>query len=138
MAISRQPSRDGLVDFVQLTVEMIGGAGGAHYLGGTLPDLLEPAHHPRHRQLAHSYCTAALITNAATALLRWQDHWRAKGNRLMSASDNEVRLLDRITLIVRAIVCWMMAGATIGVPFGYLTHLVQDSQTRAGLPLLGL
>jgi inner membrane protein len=75
-----------------------------------LPDCLEPALHPNHRQFFHSLIFAGLLMAAFVKLRDWQPEkpestlWRNVG---------------------------MLA---IG---GYLTHLALDATTAKSLPLLG-
>lgn len=75
-----------------------------------LPDVLEPALHPNHRQFFHSVAFAALIAAGWRKLYEWQPQ------------DDGERLL-RTGLMV-------CAGA-------YLCHLALDAMTAKSLPLLG-
>lgn len=71
----------------------------------SLPDILEPAHHPNHRAAAHS--VAALL---GTSYAAYCVH---KSDKI----DGKAKL--------------MVSVATAG----YLSHLMLDSQTPKGLPL---
>jgi|SRR5579863_293195 len=79
-------------------------AGGVGMVGRLLPDLLEPALHPNHRQFFHSLAASALLVKANHHL--WQ-------SRLVPA---EAR------------------GAVHLLSLGYLSHLAADGQTPKGLP----
>lgn len=82
-------------------------------LGATLtnlPDVLEPALHPNHRQFFHSVAFASLIGIAAYKTYRW-------------APDNQ---LDRAIRFV------LLAG--LGA---YAVHLALDATTPKSLPLFG-
>jgi membrane-bound metal-dependent hydrolase YbcI (DUF457 family) len=75
-----------------------------------LPDLLEPASSPRHRQFCHSAAFAALVTTAMRKLYDW-----------MPQTPGEVLTRDVL----------------LGIGFGYMAHLCADATTPMGLPLLG-
>lgn len=77
---------------------------------GTLPDLVEPAHHPHHRQFFHSVAFAALLGYLGYKLYRWKpdEQWQ-----------QVVRMLGLVAI-----------GA-------YLVHLSMDAVTPKSLPLVG-
>ncbi|MET0029404.1 MAG: metal-dependent hydrolase [Candidatus Thiodiazotropha sp.] len=75
---------------------------------GTLPDLIEPALHPNHRQFFHSFAMLGLVGYGLLKLYQWQPETR----------ENE--LLRSIALIV--------GGA-------YTVHLLMDARTAKSLPL---
>lgn len=79
-------------------------------LATSLPDLIEPARNPRHRQFFHSVAFGSIIAAAGIELYRWQpeEDWE--------------KVLRQILLVGCA---------------GYLIHLISDSFTPRGLPLLG-
>ena len=79
-------------------------------LATNLPDLLEPASNPHHRQFFHSVALGSLVATAGIKLYQWEpeDEWE--------------QILRQILLV----------GCG-----GYLVHLVADSFTPRGLPLLG-
>lgn len=93
----------------QQTLAPIGGSALAA-LFTNLPDKLEPAIHPHHRQFFHSVAFAGLLTLGMYRVYKW-----------IPETDNE-RL---------ARFCLLAAGA------GILIHLVMDSGTPRSLPLLG-
>ena len=75
-----------------------------------LPDLIEPAINPHHRQFFHSALFGGLVTAAGVKLYQWQpeDEWED--------------VLRQVLLVG--------CGA-------YVIHLLADSLTPRGLPLLG-
>lgn len=79
-------------------------------LAGTLPDILEPATSPRHRQFLHSVAFAGALGYGMYKLYRWepQDDWG--------------KFLQFVGLA---------AGGA------YLVHLAMDASTPASLPLVG-
>ena len=85
-------------------------AAGAGAACGTLPDILEPAVHPGHRQFFHSLAFVGLVGYGLHRVYRWEPQ-------------------DFKQRIVRSLV--LIAGTA------YLVHLVLDANTPKGLPLLG-
>ncbi|HET6630750.1 MAG TPA: metal-dependent hydrolase [Woeseiaceae bacterium] len=85
-------------------------AGGLGALCGSLPDLIEPAVHPNHRQFFHSIAFAVMLGYGLRELYRWQpdEDWQ--------------RLLRGVGLI---------AGGA------YLVHLAMDATTAKSLPFVG-
>lgn len=77
---------------------------------GTLPDILEPALHPNHRQAFHSVAFGALL-----------------GMGLYKVYCREPGTLPET----------MMRSAVLVAGTAYLVHLVMDATTRKSLPLLG-
>jgi len=75
-----------------------------------LPDMLEPATHPGHRQFFHSLAFASLLGVAGYKAYQWQPE---------NPTEEGLRFL-------------LMVG--IGA---YLVHLVLDASTPKSLPLLG-
>lgn len=76
---------------------------------GTLPDILEPASHPNHRQFFHSLAFAGLIGSSMYKIWNWE------------TKDEFDGLLKTVGLI---------AGGS------YLIHLLMDSTTPKSLPLI--
>jgi inner membrane protein len=76
-----------------------------------LPDLLEPAITPRHRQFCHSVAFAVALAAAIKAVYEWEPN--SDGHRLFR-------------------------DIALSVGLGYLSHLGADATTAAGLPLLGI
>ena len=76
---------------------------------GSLPDLLEPAIHPNHRQFFHSIVVAGLVGYGTYKVYKWQPE------------DPGYKLLRWALLI---------AGGA------YLTHLMMDGFTAKSLPLV--
>ena len=87
---------------------LLGGGLGA--LLGTLPDVLEPADHPNHRQFFHGLVFATALGYAGYKLYEWkpEEPWQ-----------ETARMLGLIAI-----------GA-------YLIHLSMDALTPKSLPLIG-
>jgi hypothetical protein len=92
----------------QTAKPIIGGGLGA--LCGTLPDLVEPALHPNHRQFFHSLLFAGVIAYGGYKLYKWR-------------SDEEWQK-------------WLRFGGMVAIG-AYLIHLMMDGTTPKSLPLVG-
>jgi membrane-bound metal-dependent hydrolase YbcI (DUF457 family) len=79
-------------------------------LASGLPDVLEPATSPHHRQFCHSAAFAALVSLGMKKLYDW-----------VPATSDEALIRDVL----------------LSVGFGYMAHLCADSTTAMGLPLVG-
>ncbi len=79
-------------------------------LATNLPDLLEPAINPHHRQFFHSMVFGGLVVYAGCKLYRWspEERWERVARNLL------------------------LVGCG-----SYLLHLLADSFTPRGLPLVG-
>lgn len=122
-------------NFLGGVVELIGAAIGGR-IGGAAADWLEPAVSPHHRGIAHSGVAAAGLIGLATV-----NH--AKKCRENAASCRERAALaqtenERSNLGLEELGWRFLAGLILGFLAGYGSHLVLDSQTPHGLPLLGL
>lgn len=84
--------------------------GGLGALLGTLPDILEPADHPNHRQFFHGLAFAAVLSYSGYKLYKWkpEEPWQ-----------EVVRMVGLIAI-----------GA-------YLIHLAMDATTSKSLPVIG-
>ena len=109
--------------------DLAGAAAGATF-GGTLPDLLEPATSPNHRQFAHGVLPATAVAcfarrqikEGVEALYRWAEEAPVSG-----VEDGELPRWMRFAI----------AGFCRAVSTGYISHLVADATTPRGLPLIG-
>lgn len=86
---------------------LLGAAGGA--LLGTLPDIIEPALHPNHRQFFHSLGMVGLVGMGLYKLNEWKPD---------NDFDKTVKFFGMVA-----------AGA-------YLVHLAMDSNTSKSLPMV--
>jgi inner membrane protein len=77
---------------------------------GTLPDILEPAFHPNHRQFFHSVAFGMLVGLGLYKTYQW-------------APDSTLGEVFRAVALV---------GGT-----AYLVHLLMDATTTKSLPLMG-
>lgn len=84
-------------------------AGGLACLAGTLPDILEPACHPNHRQFFHSLAFAGMVGHGVYKAWQWKPE---------SKTQEWLR-----------IACMAVGGA-------YLVHLAMDATTPKRLPIV--
>jgi membrane-bound metal-dependent hydrolase YbcI (DUF457 family) len=128
-------------------VEVAGGAIGG-YVGGILPDILEPAISSWHRGTAHSYVSGATL---AACIYRTLSDWetacrgqaqncrairmvRAPGGTFVAAPSDPLRQLFLST----AELFWrLLAGFLSGLAAGYVSHLALDAATPRSIPLIG-
>jgi inner membrane protein len=79
-------------------------------LASGLPDVLEPANTPHHRQFCHSALFAGAMAAGMKRLYEW-----------MPTTSNEALVRDVL----------------LSIGFGYMAHLCADATTAMGLPLVG-
>lgn len=128
-------------------VEVAGGALGG-YVGGILPDILEPAISSWHRGTAHSYVSGATLTTCVyrtlsdweTACRRQAQNYRAirmirtPGGAFVAAPADPLHQL----FSTAAELFWrLLAGFLSGLVAGYVSHLALDAATPRSIPLIG-
>jgi hypothetical protein len=118
------------------TMETFGGALGG-YLGGILPDRLDPPFHPGHRSLGHGFVPVAA---AASFWNQGLDGWQNQLRRLAD-EHNLGRSLstDPLAVAWHALAEWalrLLTGFLAGLGAGYVTHVVLDFGTPRCLPLI--
>jgi hypothetical protein len=104
-------------------VELLGALIGS-YVGGRLPDVLDPPTSPLHRSYAHGGLAVAAI--AAAEVEKWCRACRLEAVQCAALG----RSADRFFLL-------LLAGFLTGLRFGYGSHLALDALTHRSLPLLG-
>ena len=82
----------------------------AGYFGGILPDIIEPAIHPHHRQFFHSLAVLGGISVLLKTLYDWQP---------VTADQKFFRLL------------------LLALCAGYFSHLFLDALTPRSIPMIG-
>lgn len=134
------------VDHAELTpnrrwTEVLGAAAGG-WIGGLLPDVLEPATSPNHRQRAHALTTAGAIAVAARDCVPDSQAWcRQQADRLAArravalqgsqGAPPSIWWLGLAEFTTRAV-----GGFVLGLIVGYESHLLLDSFTPNRLPLV--
>jgi LexA-binding, inner membrane-associated putative hydrolase len=124
-------------------VEVVGGALGG-YVGGQLPDILEPAISSWHRDIAHS-CTAGggilALGNALAAIESACRENAQKCRALLMEQQDDAFVLVPADLISRLLflfeLFWRLAAGFVnGLAAGYLSHLALDAMSPRSIPLL--
>lgn len=123
-------------DYARALAVVGGGFGG--WAGGRLPDHLEPAVHPNHRDLCHSLGTSgALAWGAAKTFKGVRDDMFAHAARLRdcrrSLPPDDSR---RFWLGLEEGLTYLLFGALVGAPVGYLGHVAMDFATPKCVPLI--
>lgn len=130
-ALASAPKHQGVDAFATV---LGGGLGG--YIGGVMPDLLEPATSGHHREFAHSVAGGALL--CASPIYALAVRWREQARALeASAVLLPIESVDRDRLLARVFGLNLAAGMLVGFLAGYLSHLALDARTPRSLPLLG-
>lgn len=115
--------------------DVVGAALGAT-CGGVLPDVLEPALSPDHRQFAHGMLPTAAVAwfgkgkhrEGCEALYAWAKSAPIPGEAAQADSgQNDTPRWLR----------FVIAGFFRALPVGYVSHLIADAATPRGLPVLG-
>lgn len=120
----------------ELAMELLGGALGGR-VGSHIPDVLEPAIHSHHRDVAHSLTFAATAAPAAMKLARRiQERLRAKADEFRARREASSDGYERFVMGLAEIACRVAVGFVGGLVPGYLSHLVLDAATPRGIPIL--
>ena len=102
-----------------------------------LPDILEPAIHPNHRSTFHSL---GFIGAAAPPAWKWSEEKMQEHRRLAEMSriqaDAATSQQERNRWQMMALAHDLAAGFFVGIVPGYVSHLLADSLTPKGLPIL--
>ena len=121
----------------KLVAETLGGVLGG-LVGGKLPDIIEPAVHSWHRNVAHSVTVGtAVIGAAAKSVQSWHASCRAKADAWAQRRlDTNLTPADRAFALLAELAWRIAAGIPIGAAAGYISHLVLDAGTPRGIPLI--
>lgn len=106
-------------------------------VGAFLPDIVEPATNPNHRSFFHS---VSFVGAAGPTV--WSSAWRVRDEQIRLAEGYEARANATLDIYEKSSLGWQavwyrfLAGLLPGLVLGYASHLVADSLTPKGLPLL--
>lgn len=117
-------------------LELLGGALGG-ILGAKIPDIIDPADTPNHRDIGHGLLTALKLgTVCWQELPKWQNKCRlsAEAYRAKAAATQDGVAAFFYELVAALLIA--LAGALAGVYGGCASHLAMDFCTPKGLPLL--
>ncbi|HLJ87775.1 MAG TPA: metal-dependent hydrolase [Candidatus Angelobacter sp.] len=127
-------------------LETIGGAIGG-YVAGMLPDVLEPAVSPWHRDVGHSVTVGGGVLVLRATLAQWAQQCRDKAQNcsaiLMIAVPGtnifvpaSVTPFNQLVSSLAELFWKLLAGFLNGLSAGYASHLLLDAMTPRGIPLL--
>jgi len=124
-------------------VEVFGGAVGG-YVGGQLPDALEPATSPWHRDTAHSCAAGGSIVATRNMLGAWERACRENAEKCKALPMAPVAGVfvpvpadpfSQLLLSLFEFLWRFLAGFANGLAAGYVSHLVLDAATPRSIPL---
>lgn len=117
-------------------LETLGGAAGG-YVGGILPDGIDPPIHPGHRSWGHGLAPVAAATVVWNqGLDGWQDRLRQHANY---HAQLRTQATDLLSTTWHGFVEWvlrLLSGFIAGIGAGYVTHVALDFGTPRCLPLI--
>jgi membrane-bound metal-dependent hydrolase YbcI (DUF457 family) len=118
-------------------LELCGGLLGG-YVGGKLPDWLEPAYCSWHREFAHSVTAGVSVFELGRRFVcSWEDWCRQRANEIefrraqLPPGSPQAYLFGLAELFLR-----MLAGFLAGLVAGYVSHLALDAGTPRGIRLI--
>ncbi|MBT3191236.1 MAG: hypothetical protein HN341_01645 [Verrucomicrobia bacterium] len=117
-------------------LEIIGGAlAGAG--GARLPDVFDPPTWPGHRSLGHGVVPSGIgLTVVLAKMDEWQRALRERAEEQVELRDSADTTLANIWHGILELVFRLLAGAVVGFPTGYASHLLLDATTPKCLPLI--
>lgn len=123
-------------DLPNMLLETIGGGFGG-YVGSRLPDIIEPALWPGHRQFAHSVAAGSSVAYSLYKLFEgWEKGCRSRAKYYSSKRNEEFAgWLQKLLYAVLEIFFRIVAGGFGGLGAGYISHLALDGRTPKGLPV---
>lgn len=108
------------------------------YWSSSWPDVLEPAFHPNHRGPAHAAIPNLVVWSAYSSQVEsMQEMLRQQSNALAYQAQNSTGIVAVVDAVLAAILR-ILAGAVIGIPAGYVSHVVVDSFTPKGIGATGI
>jgi len=124
-------------DELTALLETVGGAI-AGYCGSRLPDIIEPASWPGHRQFAHSAIFGSgILSGLYTLLEEWEEYFRSQAQYYCDKkSKGDICWLQKLLYAIFEILYRILAGCMSGLGAGYISHLYADGCMPKGLPLV--
>jgi hypothetical protein len=117
-------------------LESAGGAVGG-YVGGILPDYIDPPFHPDHRSFGHGLCPVVAGTVGwYQALDGWQNHLRLLADEHAYHRSGSTDFLSTAWHACAEWVLRLLSGFLAGIGVGYVTHVALDFGTPRCLPLM--
>jgi len=124
--------------------EVAGGALGG-YVGGLLPDVLEPAISSWHRDIAHSCAAGGGVIAMGNALAAFEAACRENAEKCRAIPMEQqgdvfafvpADPISRLLLSLFELLWRLAAGFANGLAAGYVSHLALDAATPRSIPLL--
>lgn len=115
--------------------ESVGGGFGG-FVGGKIPDLIEPASHPNHRGVAHSLTVGGGTVLAFARAPSWEQRLRDAANRMRNERLETEGVGRSMLLWLAEVFLRVLTGFLTGLGAGYVSHLALDGCTPRGLPVL--
>ncbi len=135
-------------DSKNFLLEVLGGALGG-YVGGRLPDVVEPGTSSWHRDVGHSLTAGAAVVSSQDLLARCEAFCREQAERCRAIAMVPVVGSGRVVFVhapadplaqlsmKAAELLWrFLAGFLNGLAAGYVSHLALDARTPRSIPLL--
>jgi len=113
------------------------GAGLASAIGGVLPDCIDLPIHSHHRSAAHGIVPAIGLGTIAFQQAGPMQQWlREQAESHAQARAESASVLGEIWHLLCEALLRLLAGAVVGLPTGYASHLALDFFTPRSLPLV--
>jgi len=121
---------------VPVVAETIGGFAGG-WLGGAMPDWIDPPTSPNHRNFGHGIATVGgAVAWTADFVLDLQEKLRAQADNLQANRWRLASGAERTLSVVAEFFLRLLAGLLNGLIAGYASHLALDFCTPSGLPVV--
>lgn len=131
-SLYKSNNQSGLARFFESSGGAIGG-----YIGGILPDWVDPPLHPGHRSLGHGL--APVATGVAfwhRSLDDWQNHLRQIADQHAYCRATSTDFASSAWHAFAEWVLRLLSGFLARVGAGYITHVALDFATPRCLPLV--
>lgn len=118
----------------QIFLEALGGALGG-YVGGRVPDIIDPPTSPRHRSIGHGVIPNGIVSAICYKNLgNWQNSLRSRAADYQSKREQAEGLVDQIKYGLLEALCYILSGFLAGLGAGHTSHLLLDLTTPSRLP----
>lgn len=105
---------------------------------GTWADLFEPAYTPHHRGPAHAIVPNAVVWSIYGGnVAAIQQGLRLRADEYLARSYQTDSTLEFVIDQFLSLICRLLAGAVVGIPAGYLSHVALDALTPMGVGFIG-
>lgn len=120
----------------EVAAKALGGYFGGK-LGGRFPDLIDPPTSPNHRSVGHGVVPVGTVAiKAMPTVFDWNRSLTEYARQELAECEDAESALEAALHLLVYFGSLFAAGALIGLPAGYATHLAQDAGTKKGLPTI--